>query len=158
MLRHRSRYDRTNVLKRFLCPIWYVLPGKCLFLLLLFEFCGFKLQIPCLQTLQQVKTNGVVSRYFCYTHKVLQTLFAQLSLLTEFSFRVKKGLIVAIYTIIYQSLNISYSYYPLNTGRKLNVHKTFRRRPERLKNVLCTFHFRPVSMGQFANIISDQSC
>ena len=31
MLRHRSRYDRTNVLKRFLCPIWYVLPGKCLF-------------------------------------------------------------------------------------------------------------------------------
>ena len=35
--------------------------------------------------------------------------------------------------------------YPLDTGRKLNVHKTFRRRPERLLNVLCTFNTRPVS-------------
>ena len=30
-------------------------------------------------------------------------------------------------------------------GRKLNVHKTFRRRP---LNVLCTFKLRPVSTGQ----------
>ena len=29
--------------------------------------------------------------------------------------------------------------YPLDTVRKLNVHKTFRRRPGRLRNVLCTF-------------------
>ena len=28
---------------------------------------------------------------------------------------------------------------PLDTGRKLNVHKTFRRRPGRLLNFLCTF-------------------
>ena len=27
---------------------------------------------------------------------------------------------------------------PVGTGRKLNVHKTFRRRPGRLLNVLCT--------------------
>ena len=32
-----------------------------------------------------------------------------------------------------------------DTGRKLNVHKTFRRDPERLLNVLCTFNLRPVS-------------
>ena len=38
-------------------------------------------------------------------------------------------------------------YYPLGTGRKLNVHKTFRRRPGRLLNVLCTFHLRSVSRG-----------
>ena len=31
---------------------------------------------------------------------------------------------------------------PVDTGRKLNVHKTFRRR--RL-NVLCTFNLRPLS-------------
>ena len=37
---------------------------------------------------------------------------------------------------------------PISTGRKLNVHKTFRRRPERLLNVLCTFNLRPVSTGE----------
>ena len=35
--------------------------------------------------------------------------------------------------------------YPVDTGRKLNVHKTFRRRPGRLLNVLCTFNLHPVS-------------
>ena len=38
-----------------------------------------------------------------------------------------------------------YRYIPLDTGRKLNVHKTFRRRPEHLLNVLNTFNLRPVS-------------
>ena len=38
--------------------------------------------------------------------------------------------------------------YPVDTGRKLSVHKTFRRRPERLLNVLCTFNLRPMSTGQ----------
>ena len=36
---------------------------------------------------------------------------------------------------------------PVDTERKLNVHKTFRRRPGRLLNVLCTFNLRPVSTG-----------
>ena len=36
---------------------------------------------------------------------------------------------------------------PVDTGRKLNVHKTFRRRARRLLNVLCTFNLRPVSTG-----------
>ena len=31
---------------------------------------------------------------------------------------------------------------------KLNVHKTFRRRPGRLLNVVCTFNLRPVSTGK----------
>ena len=33
----------------------------------------------------------------------------------------------------------------IDTGRKLNVHKTFRRRPGHPLNVLCTFNLRPVS-------------
>ena len=33
------------------------------------------------------------------------------------------------------------------TGRTLNVHKTFKRRPGRLLNALCTFNLRPVSRG-----------
>ena len=40
--------------------------------------------------------------------------------------------------------------YPVDTGRKLNVHKTFRRRPGRagrFLNVLCTFNLRPVFAG-----------
>ena len=36
---------------------------------------------------------------------------------------------------------------PVDTRRKLNVHKTFRRRLERLLDVLCTFNVRPVSTG-----------
>ena len=36
---------------------------------------------------------------------------------------------------------------PVDTGRKLNVHKTFRRRPGSLLNVLCTFILSPVSTG-----------
>ena len=34
-----------------------------------------------------------------------------------------------------------------DTGRKLKVHKTFRRFPGCLLNVLCTFNLRPVSTG-----------
>ena len=34
---------------------------------------------------------------------------------------------------------------PADTGRKLNVHKTFRKRLVRLLNVLCTFNLRSVS-------------
>ena len=36
---------------------------------------------------------------------------------------------------------------PVDTGRKLNVHKAFKRRPGRLLNVLSTFNLRPVSAG-----------
>ena len=35
----------------------------------------------------------------------------------------------------------------LDTGRELNVHKTFRRRPRQFLNVLCTFNLRRVSIG-----------
>ena len=37
---------------------------------------------------------------------------------------------------------------PVDTGLKLNVHKSFRRRPGRLLNVLSTFNLRPVSAGK----------
>ena len=40
---------------------------------------------------------------------------------------------------------------PLGTGCKLNIHKTFKRRPGRLLNVLCTFNLRPVSTGLAAS-------
>ena len=37
--------------------------------------------------------------------------------------------------------------FPVDTGGKLNVHKTFRRRPGRLLDVLCAFNLGPVSTG-----------
>ena len=36
---------------------------------------------------------------------------------------------------------------PLDTGRNLNVHKTFRKHPGNLMNVLFTFNLRPVFRG-----------
>ena len=37
---------------------------------------------------------------------------------------------------------------PVDTGRKLNINKTFRRRAGLLLNVLCTFNLRPVLRGK----------
>ena len=42
---------------------------------------------------------------------------------------------------------------PMDTGRKLNVHKTFRWCPGRLRNVLCTSNLRPLSTGKCRNLI-----
>ena len=46
------------------------------------------------------------------------------------------------------------SSFSLDTGRKLNVHKTFRRRLGHLLNVLCTFSLRPVSTGLWRRKLS----
>ena len=47
------------------------------------------------------------------------------------------------------------SSHPVDTGRKLNVHKTLRRRPGRLLNVLCTFNLRSMSTGQLKSTKND---
>ena len=62
-----------------------------------------------------------------------------------------KKLSVELYVRKYFQTNIYVkimSKNPLDTGLKLNVHKTFRRRPGRLLNVLCTFNLLPVSTGK----------
>ena len=41
----------------------------------------------------------------------------------------------------------------IETERKLNVHKTFRRRPGRLLSALCTFNLRPVSTGFMIDVM-----
>ena len=45
------------------------------------------------------------------------------------------------------NVNTKEVHYPVGTGHKLNVHKTIRKRPGRLLNVLSTFNLRPVSTG-----------
>ena len=54
------------------------------------------------------------------------------------------SLYLPIFFILYTFL----SFHPVETGRKLNVHWTFRRRPGRLLNVLRTFNLPPVSTGK----------
>ena len=83
------------------------------------------------QISEQQKSHSIVSRRlgFC-SHKMWH--------LTSAFFT------IYLYTIQNQSF-ILISSCPLDTGPKLNVHKTFRRRPGRLLNALCTFKLRPVS-------------
>ena len=50
----------------------------------------------------------------------------------------------------FSSVCLRMVYIPVDTGRKLNVHNTFRRRHGRLLNVLCTFSLRPVPTGTAA--------
>ena len=45
--------------------------------------------------------------------------------------------------------SFSTKYHFLDTGRKLNIHKTFRRHPESLLKVLSTFSLRPVPRGHY---------
>ena len=55
-----------------------------------------------------------------------------------------------VYIVIFKNyyiFMISPTHIPGEAGRKLTVHKTFRRRPGRLLNVVCTFNSRPVSTG-----------
>ena len=55
----------------------------------------------------------------------------------------------SIFSITFSSIDEN-EYFPLSpvdTGLKLNVHKTFRRRPGCFLNVLCTFSLRHVSTG-----------
>ena len=49
--------------------------------------------------------------------------------------------------IVFTNYKEQHKLYTVGTGRKLNVHKTFIRRPRRLLNVLYTFNLRPVSTG-----------
>ena len=56
---------------------------------------------------------------------------------------------IYIYIYIYMYIYILNICQPVDTGSKSNVHKTFRRHPRGLLNVLCTFNLRPVSTGTF---------
>ena len=50
--------------------------------------------------------------------------------------------------LIFPFLMVRHRTNPVDTGRQLDVRKTFRRRPGRLLNVFCTFSLRPVSTGK----------
>ena len=59
-----------------------------------------------------------------------------------FAFLAQRRICQQVSDVCLESVN------PVGTGRKLNVHKTFIRRPGRLRNVLCTINLRPSSTGK----------
>ena len=59
------------------------------------------------------------------------------------------------YETKYKATKLFSNMNPVDTGRKLNVHKTFRRR---LLNLLCTFNLRPVSTGKTTRTANMQCC
>ena len=56
-------------------------------------------------------------------------------------------LLINVIVIKYVAETLNSSLHTVDTGRKLNVHKTSRRPPGRCLNVLCTFNLRPVPTG-----------
>ena len=78
---------------------------------------------------------------FNFIHKIRITLWGALRPWRNFKFHIiinsKPEDNIGVFKF---SLRIT-----VDTGRKLNVHRTFRRRSGRVLNVLCTFNLRPVS-------------
>ena len=67
-----------------------------------------------------------------------------------------RDLVLSRITCFFDASICSHSFFKIiaaDAGGKLDVHKTFRRRPGRLLNVLCTFNLRPVSTGQLKHIL-----
>ena len=94
-------------------------------------------------------TNFVIVQTISDLKHPLSVLFSFLSFRIFFSSSIANVgdfLNMSIYKPNYQFI-LCTSYFPVETGRKLNVHETFRRRPGRLLNVLYTFNLRPVSTG-----------
>ena len=73
-------------------------------------------------------------------------------LLNDYYFYIEHHFHLYFYFLLVVSPNVLRQIKALDTGRKLNVHKTFRRRPRRLLNVLCTFNLRPVYTGIYKKL------
>ena len=56
------------------------------------------------------------------------------------------------FTILFLAKDISPKVNPVATARKLNVHKTLKKLPGRLLNVLCAFSLRPLSMENIKDL------
>ena len=70
---------------------------------------------------------------------------------------------VSLNDISFQTCNFMAIKLPMDTGRKLNVDKTFKRRTGRLLKVLCAFSLHPVSTellrdGFFFSNFADNDC
>ena len=95
------------------------------------HFNVYKISIRHRRRLRDVETTSYVYRVFVETFRIHDSHYPKTR------------------SILNQMLKRQNNNNPVDTGCKLNVHKTFRRRPWRLLNVLCTFNLRLVSMGKY---------
>ena len=88
--------------------------------------------------------------------KVSYIFYTSILLFKEYLYKnYKLTLIVYNINIIHINLKI---YIPRRRRRKLNVRNTFRRRPGRFVNVLCTFNLLPVSTGYLCFLKINDEC
>ena len=78
--------------------------------------------------------------------KYRRELTVQKSYLTHWEREYLKNILYANAFFMF-SFDLKKGTFPVDTGRKLNVHTTFSRHPGRLLKVLCTFNLRPLSTG-----------
>ena len=90
--------------------------------------------------------------------KVSYIFYTSILLFKEYLYKNYK-LTLIVYNINIIHVNLKQNNIPRRYRRKLNVHKTFRRRPGRVLNVLCTFNLLPVSTGYLCFLkINDDKC
>ena len=90
--------------------------------------------------------------------KVSYIFYTSILLFKEYLYKNYK-LTLIVYNINIIHVNLKQNNIPRRHRRKLNVHKTFRRRPGRVLNVLCTFNLLPVSTGYLCFLkINDDEC
>ena len=88
-------------------------------------------------------------QYTCYSY-VGERCFCRIVHGTKVELKTRKKINWNKISIIFYVLFcIQWVSFPVDTGRKLNIHKTLKRRPGHLLNVLRTFNLRPVSTGLF---------
>ena len=112
-----------------------------------FKYFAGKKQLPGFYLSQTLVENGLkfpdhffseTSLSSCFCRKPSITIFPDQ---TTFDRLQNKFIAIIKRNAIWNVCHFS-CFFPADTGRKLNVHKTFRRLPGRLLNVLCTFNLR----------------
>ena len=107
----------------------------------------------------QLQTNRLFVMYLLQygKFKVSYIFYTSILLFKEYLYKNYK-LTLIVYNINIIHVNLKQNI-PRRHRRKLNVHKTFRRRPGRVLNVLCTFNLLPVSTGYLCFLeINDDEC
>ena len=105
-----------------------------------------KIPLFCYRNIRVIRNTSAKTSF----SKIIRT-FVDMNCKYKWVVFVQKNLCVNEFLLIYKKVSSvkNNSYFPVDTGRKFNAHKTFRRSPGRLLNVLCTFNLRPASTGSY---------
>ena len=105
------------------------------------EFCALKIIIRVVVRTHEFCASKIIIRVVVRTHEFCASKIIIRVVVRTHEFCASKIIIGFLFDEIFVDP------IPVDTGPKLNVHKTFRRRLACLLNVLCTFNLRPVLTG-----------